>query len=134
MIEVVAAILFNDNDKVFISRRKSGKPLAGYWEFPGGKIEEGETPEEGLRREIFEELNIQIEIESFFGENIHDYGEFSIRLLTYKGCISDGEITLTDHDAFEWVSVEELQKFIFAPADIPFVDALMSPKEILGFR
>lgn len=128
MIQVVAAVIFNDKNEIFISRRKHGKPLAGYWEFPGGKIEDGETPEESIKREIFEELNVEMEVESFLGENIHYYKEysFSVQLLAFTGRIIEGEIILKDHDAMEWVSVDELQQFQFAPADIPFIKTLQN--------
>ncbi len=123
MLDVVAAIIKN-NDRVLIARKKQGKSLEGYWEFPGGKIEVGETPEESLIREIKEELMVEIKIVSYFGENIHDYGKTKVRLMAFIAEIVSGEIVLKDHDAIEWVTVGELDNYFFAPADLPFVNKL----------
>ena len=103
-IKVVAAILQKE-DKILIARKKEGKPLAGYFEFPGGKIEKGETPEKSLIRELMEEMNIKIAIKEYVGESIYDYGNGKvISLLGYKSEIIDGEIKLSDHDRYEWVT------------------------------
>ncbi|MEG2458074.1 MAG: (deoxy)nucleoside triphosphate pyrophosphohydrolase, partial [Bacilli bacterium] len=100
MINVVAGILKKDN-KILIARKKEGKSLAGYWEFPGGKIEDGETPQESLIRELMEEMNINIKVNEYVGESIYDYGNIVISLKGYLAEILDGEITLTDHDKYE---------------------------------
>ena len=71
MIKVVAAILEKE-DKILIAKKREGKPLAGLWEFPGGKIEEGETPEESLIRELMEEMNIKVRVNEYVGESIYD--------------------------------------------------------------
>lgn len=124
MIDVAAAILENDNGKVLIARRKQGKKLAGYWEFPGGKLEIGETPQECLIRELNEEMNLTIEISKYVGENIHYYEQGPIRLLAYKGKITGGEIKLTDHDEYAWINLQELKNVKLAPADVPFIQLL----------
>lgn len=126
MIDVVAAILENQKGQVLIARRKKGKNLAGYWEFPGGKIEKGETPEQCMIRELNEEMNIQIETGDYVGENIHRYNEGAVRLLAYKGKISGGAIQLTDHDEYAWVELQELKKVKLAPADVPFIQLLQN--------
>lgn len=124
IIKVVAAILQKE-DKILIARKKEGKPLAGYFEFPGGKIEKGETPEESLIRELMEEMNIKIAIKEYVGESIYDYGNGKvISLLGYKSEIIDGEIKLSDHDRYEWVTLEEINNYKIAPADIPLIEKL----------
>ena len=124
IIKVVAAILQKE-DKILIARKKEGKPLAGYFEFPGGKIEKGETPEESLARELMEEMNIKIDVKEDVGESIYDYGNGKvISLLGYISEIIDGEIKLSDHDRYEWVTLEEINNYKIAPADIPLIDKL----------
>ena len=124
IIKVVAAILQKE-DKILIARKKQGKPLAGYFEFPGGKIEEGETPEESLIRELMEEMNIKIAVKEYIGEIIYDYGNDKvISLLGYTAKIIDGEIKLSDHDRYEWVTLEQINNYKIAPADIPLIDKL----------
>lgn len=123
MIDVVAAILKKDR-RILIARRKEGKSHGGYWEFPGGKIEEGEAPENSLIRELKEEMQIDIEVKGYFAENIHDYGNQKIRLMAFWGEIIGGTINLKDHDRFEWVLPTDLHKYTFSPADVPFVEAL----------
>src|SRR3989344_9303289 len=103
MIEVVAGIIRNGNS-VLIARRKSGQAVEGKWEFPGGKIEEGETPEECLKRELFEEFAIHTTIGSFFAENTHAYGKYVIHLRAYEATIASGELALSVHDKIAWVS------------------------------
>ena len=124
IIKVVAAILQKE-DKILIARKKEGKPLAGYFEFPGGKIEKGETPEESLARELMEEMNIKNDVKEYVGESIYDYGNGKvISLLGYISEIIDGEIKLSDHDRYEWVTLEEINNYKIAPADIPLIDKL----------
>ncbi len=124
MINVVAAILINDNNKILIAKRKKEKNLGGYWEFPGGKVEKGEIPEESLIRELKEEMHVDIKINRYFSSNVHNYGNFKINLIGFIGKIINGKIVLKDHDEYKWVSVEELLGFHLAPADIPFISKL----------
>ena len=124
IIKVVAAILQKE-DKILIARKKQGKPLAGYFEFPGGKIEEGETPEESLIRELMEEMIIKIAVKEYIGESVYDYGNNKvISLLGYTAEIIDGEIKLSDHDIYEWVTLEQINNYKIAPADIPLINKL----------
>lgn len=124
MIDVVAGILINKNNEILIAKRKEEKILGGYWEFPGGKIDDGETPEESLIRELMEEMNINIKINKYFGENIYDYERGTIRLIAYIGEISAGQITLTDHSEYQWIKKDEFIKYKMAPADVYFVKKL----------
>ena len=124
IIKVVAAILQKE-DKILIARKKEGKPLAGYFEFPGGKIEKGETPEESLARELMEEMNIKIDVKEYVGESIYDYGNGKvIELLGYTAEIIEGDIVLTDHDEYRWVTLEEVRNYNIAPADIPLISKI----------
>lgn len=122
MINVVAAILEKE-DKVLIARKKKGKPLEGYWEFPGGKIEKGETPEQALIRELKEEMDIEIEVKRYVGESIYDYGDNKIvSLKGYTAKVKSGEIKLSDHDEYRCVTLEEIKEYRMAPADIPLIN------------
>jgi 8-oxo-dGTP diphosphatase len=129
MIDVVAAIIINHKNEILIARRKPEKSQGGLWEFPGGKIEQGETPEESLKRELKEEMNIEVEIYNYFGENIHHYEKISIRLIAYKCRLLSGDFTLTDHDKIQWINYRDFEKYQFAPADIPLVSKLLSTEK-----
>ncbi|QUH26813.1 (deoxy)nucleoside triphosphate pyrophosphohydrolase [Serpentinicella alkaliphila] len=124
MLDVVAVILENEFGDILIAKRKKGKELEGYWEFPGGKVEKNETPENSLKREIKEEMNIDIRVGSFVGESIYKYERGTIKLLAYKGNIIRGEITLLDHDEYRWVKYKELKLYKLAPADVPLVELI----------
>ncbi len=118
MRDVTAAIILKEG-KVFIARRAPGQNHGGGWEFPGGKVETGETPEECLKRELFEELNITTVIKGFFGESLYHDSRGSIRLLSYFVDIVDGEIELRVHDLYKWVEIDNLTKYNLLPADLP---------------
>ncbi|MEH6559310.1 MAG: NUDIX domain-containing protein [Oceanicoccus sp.] len=120
-IDVTAAIIVKDN-KVFAARRKAGMHLAGCWEFPGGKLEIGETPEQCLARELEEELQITSRVGAFVGESVYDYGSKTVRLMAYQVEHLDGEFELIDHDALCWLGLDELDSVQWAPADIPLVE------------
>jgi 8-oxo-dGTP diphosphatase len=123
MIEVTAALIKHGN-YLLVARRPIGDHLAGLWEFPGGKIESGEIPEECLRREILEELNISIKVGSFFTDSIYEYPGRSIHLLAYWAEWVQGEIKLQVHDKVAWSLVIELSDYAFAPADMPIVEKI----------
>ncbi len=106
-MKVTSAIIVKDN-KILITQKGSKGRFAHKWEFPGGKVDTGETPEECILRELFEELRIRIQVESFFCECIHTYPEGQNIVLAYCCSWQSGEITLTEHSDYKWVSVEEL--------------------------
>lgn len=122
MIRVTAAII-EKGDKILIARRKEGKLLAGYWEFPGGKIEADETPENCLQRELFEEFAIHTEVKEFIGESVYQYPMFTIQLLGYRVLHLSGDFQLIDHDQILWVDLAEIGNFPLAPADLPILNA-----------
>lgn len=124
MIEVAATIIENDTGCILIARRGAGKSQAGMWEFPGGKLEAGEFLEQCLKRELVEEMQIEIEPYAYYGQHDHHYGDTHIRLIAYKARFVSGEIHLMDHVEYRWVKRDELVEFTFAPADIRFVEML----------
>jgi 8-oxo-dGTP diphosphatase len=123
IISVTAAILARDG-KILFAQRKSSDHLAGKWEFPGGKIESGESPEHCLRRELQEEFGIDTKIGEFLADSVYQYDHISIRLLAYRTFLEHGKLEPNDHDAYAWVKIEEMDQYDFAPADVPFVDQL----------
>ena len=125
MKEVTAAIIFRDK-KIFIARRASGEKLASFWEFPGGKIEPGETPEVCLQRELFEEFGVETKIGNYYCDSIYHYGHGSIKLLCYLTEHVSGEFKPTVHDQIKWAEVADLVNFQFAPADVPVVGKIMA--------
>jgi 8-oxo-dGTP diphosphatase len=123
MIKVVCGVIFKD-EKILLTRRKKGKSLEGYWEFPGGKVEEGETDKSALERELNEELGLSVSELTYFSENKHDYDTFSIHLIAFKCNAHDNPKILVDHDKFEWLSSKEIKKLNLAEADMSFVEIL----------
>ncbi len=124
MITVVAALI-KRNNKILIARRKTGdKNLVGTWEFPGGKVEQLESEQEALRREISEELGVDIAVGKFIINNIYEYPKITIDLRLYMCQYISGKFILHDHSEYKWVLVEELEDYDFAPADVLFIKYL----------
>ena len=124
MIRVVCGIVFNDDKKILVTRRRKGE-FTGKWEFPGGKIEKGETYEECLNRELEEELSIKVSIKSHYAEYIYSYPKFSINLISMVCLYEGGEIKLTDHDKFSWVIPANFRHYDFVAGDIRLADQIM---------
>ncbi len=125
MQNVTASILVRDG-RVLIARRTADDRLANKWEFPGGKVEDGETPESCLARELKEELGITVSVGALLGESIYRYEHGSIKLLAYEAHWEAGDLDPKVHAEVTWASLSELDGYDFAPADIPFVRKLMS--------
>jgi 8-oxo-dGTP diphosphatase len=125
-IEVVAAIIYFE-DKILCVQRPKNKLsyISEKFEFPGGKIEQGETQKEALKRELFEELNILTEIKSFFSTDIHEYPDFELTMHSFICKVTTKELNLNEHIAQEWLSLNELNKLDWAAADIPIVKKLI---------
>lgn len=123
LVKVAAAVMIREN-KILIGKRNKDDILGGLWEFPGGKIEDGETPEVTLRREMEEELGVEIEIGAFIGMNQHTYPHIAIELHAYYCYCVKGEPRALEHQELRWVEVSELSLHEFAPADIPIVNML----------
>jgi 8-oxo-dGTP diphosphatase len=122
--EVAAAIIHNE-DKILICQRASKDECAMQWEFPGGKREE-ETIEQCIIREIKEELELEIEVMDIFDTSIYHYAENEIHFTVFDARITGGEMKLNVHNDAKWVTVDQLGLFEFMPADIEFVEKLMS--------
>tara|TARA_Y100001970_G_C14204157_1_gene842898 strand:- start:1830 stop:2204 length:375 start_codon:yes stop_codon:yes gene_type:complete len=122
-LKVTAAVLKKEG-KYLIAKRKKNDILGGLWEFPGGKIEEGETAEECLKREIKEELNIIVEVNELILSKIHKYPRGYFELIAFKVKYISGKIILNEHDDYKWVTYKQLKMYNFSPADIPIIDKL----------
>ena len=124
LIHVTGAVFVRD-DRVMAAQRGDGKALAGYWEFPGGKIEPGETGEESLARELREELLIDATVGEFIARSEYEYSFGTVRLDAYFCTFSDDvEPQLTEHAQVRWLTPDELDDVEWAPADIPIIDEL----------
>ena len=123
-VKVVAAIIENENNEILCALRSPDMILPNQWEFPGGKVEKGESLHEAIEREIKEELTIEINVESYLGEKVFEYPEKSINLIALNCRVKSGNIYLTEHEEARWVEKEELNSFEFAPADIFIVKKL----------
>lgn len=126
MIKVVAALLEKEN-KVFIAKRLKGK-YENKWEFPGGKVEPGETEKAAIEREIKEEFNLNVKAIDFVCNNIHEYTDIVVDLRLYKCKFISGEIYMIDHKESIWIEKERLLEYDFAPADIPIVKFIVEGK------
>jgi 8-oxo-dGTP diphosphatase len=122
---VAAAILIDPDGRIFTARRKSGD-YAGYWEFPGGKLEPGETYEQALHREVKEELGVEVTIDSPYHTVDYDYPKFHLHMQCYLCYITTGEITLTDHTESCWLMPTELDSVRWLPADDDVLTCLKS--------
>ncbi len=119
-IEVVAAIILFNN-KIFACQRGYGAQKGG-WEFPGGKIEKDETHQNALKREIKEELNVEIEIGNLVKTIEFDYPEFHLTMHCYRASIVKGEITLLEHLSYKWLVKDDLYSVNWLPADIELLE------------
>ena len=123
IIEVAAGLICREG-RYLIARRKPGIHLAGLWEFPGGKREADETLEDCLRRELFEELSIRVDMPIPFRIIRHEYAEKTVELHFFRCAIEDGQPEAVDCAEVRWVSPQELDHYQFPPADRPVIDAL----------
>ena len=121
-VKVVAAIIVH-NDRIFATQRGDGEFKDG-WEFPGGKIEPGETPQEALVREIREELDAEIEVKDFLETVEYDYPEFHLSMDCFFCTLKSEEIVLKEHEAAKWLTRETLDSVEWLPADKGLIERL----------
>ena len=123
--QIVTAGVIEKDGLILIGKRKRGKRFAGNWEFPGGTLEKGETPEQCLKRELQEELSIEVEVGELFCSSIFAYtSEWTVKLLAYRVTLISGVFNLNDHDEIRWVKPADLVNYNFPEADKPIVEKL----------
>ena len=122
-IEVVAAIIRDDEGRIFTTQRGYGE-WKDWWEFPGGKMEAGETPEEALVREIREELSAEISVDEFLCTVEYDYPAFHLIMHCYLCSLATDALHLNEHEAAKWLAKDELDSVKWLPADLVVTEAL----------
>lgn len=123
MIAVVAALIVKDG-KLLIAQRPAGRHMAGKWEFPGGKIERGETPEQALERELSEELGVKTKTGRIYHAIHHSYPEKDILLLFYRSALLEGEPRPIEEADICWIGEDQLRAYDWAEADGPLIDLI----------
>lgn len=120
-IEVVAAIIHDSEGRIFATQRGYGD-YKDWWEFPGGKMEAGEIPEEALRREIWEELETRIVVENLVETVEWDYPQFHLSMHCYLSHVESGHLELKEHEAAKWLNKDELENVSWLPADLKVIE------------
>lgn len=120
-IEVVAAIIYDSEGRIFATQRGYGD-YKDWWEFPGGKMEAGEIPEEALRREIWEELETRIVVENLVETVEWDYPQFHLSMHCYLCHVESGHLELKEHEAAKWLNKDELENVNWLPADLKVIE------------
>ena len=116
MVEVVAALIWN-SDRFLICQRPAHKARGLLWEFVGGKVEPGETPEDALIRECREELGVTLAVRGPFMDVVHEYPDLTVHLSLYHAAIAEGTPTLLEHNDLRWITPAEIPDYAFCPAD-----------------
>ena len=127
-MEVVCGILEDDTGRILAAQRPAGKHLEGCWEFPGGKIESGESAEGALVRELREELGVKVSVHEKLTISTHTYEPFTIRLHPFLVRIDEGEAVAREHEAIRWIPLEGMRELRWAPADLPIVEEILDLK------
>lgn len=127
----VSAAVIHQNNKIFATQRGYGVFKDG-WEFPGGKLEQGETPEQALVREIREELDTEIEVGGLIETVEYDYPEFHLTMYCFWCTIREGNLTLKEHEAARWLRQDELDSVEWLPADLGLIERLKARKGLSG--
>jgi 8-oxo-dGTP diphosphatase len=122
--KLVVAALVREGTRVLMSRRRPDQPMPGLWEFPGGKVEPGESPTEALAREVREELGCEIEVGRIFEVVFHVYDEFDLYMLVYAATITSGTPRAVEVAEIAWVEAARLPELDLLPADYPLARAL----------
>lgn len=125
-IKVVGAIIENENKEILCALRSKNMSLSNFWEFPGGKIEKGETIQDAIVREIHEELDCTIETLDLFNDNIYEYDKIIVNLITVKCKLIEEPPKANEHAKLIWLPIDYLESLNWAPADRPAVKKLLS--------
>ena len=125
IINVVAAVIRDEEGRILITQRNLKKAQGGLWEFPGGKIESEETKEHAIVREIKEELDIEIRCDKYIDEKVFNYPEKDFNLIAFECIKLGGEIRLLEHESYAWVKEIELKDYEFAPVDLFIIEKLI---------
>lgn len=128
IVKVVAAVIENEENEILCALRSPKMSIPNMWEFPGGKVEEGEDLQEALEREIQEELSCEIEAQDVIKDHTHEYDSFIIQLIALRAKLIEGNPTAQEHSKLLWLHRENLPSLKWAPADIPAVELLMNNK------
>ncbi len=120
MVDVVAALI-RDGERFLICKRPAHKARALMWEFPGGKVEAGESPRDALIRECMEELDITLDVGGLYMQVTHEYPDIQIRLSLYEAVIASGELRGNEHEALCWLLPREIPDYEFCPADVDII-------------
>lgn len=126
MVQVVCAVITNAEGLLLACKRRDGSHLGGLWEFPGGKVEDGESAEDALVREIHEELGVQVVVGDALQAVEWHYETLSIRLLPYRCRMLAGNLVPTEHSELRWCHLTELNALAWAPADVPVIEELQA--------
>lgn len=129
-IRVVGAVIMNDDDEILCAQRPEGKNLALKWEFPGGKVEKGETETGALVRELDEEMECRIDVLDKITTTVYEYDFGIVELTTYYAKILSGEIKMLEHVDMKWMNRENIDALDWAPADIPAIELIQNYKEL----
>lgn len=121
--EVVAALIYQ-GERFMITRRPEGKARAGMWEFVGGKAEDGETLEEALVRECYEEIGVKVKVLSPYMTVMYDYPDIPVHLTLFRAEILSGEPRSMEGNTIAWITKDEIPNYLFCPADIPILERL----------
>jgi len=122
---IVCAALLNENDEVFVARRRPEKKLGGFWEFPGGKLEPGEELIPALKRELREELNIEAHQCELLHIKPHQYDHGNVLILFYTAKVESGDLKLVDHDEYKWLTADKLETLQLLPANQEAIEKLI---------
>jgi len=129
MTNVVAALIW-DGDRFMACQRPAHKARALLWEFVGGKVEPGETPQQALVRECREELAVTVDVQDVFMEVTHEYPDLTVRLILFNAAIAEGEPQKLEHNDIRWITVQEIDEYEFCPADEEILKAIKAARGV----